>query len=194
MPVAPDELAVCVDLAVPAQVADQVEMQGRPVLAAEVLESHSERQVQRPTDLLVEEDVAREAVDLVVESERDLADAACTFVEVEQRLQIVLAARSFGRDDPPVLEAKPRVVDLAAAEDGGKPEPDRAVDATLDGTRVHLAVGKVLAAVGRAPGAGFDDDGQIRVLPDDAQLAHRAQLIRARLQLIADTGPVNDGV
>jgi len=52
----------------------------------------------RPTDLLVEEDVAREAVDLVVEAERDLANATRAFVEVEQRVQIVLTARSLGRD------------------------------------------------------------------------------------------------
>src|SRR5438067_1250981 len=79
-----DELAVGVDLPFPAEVADQVEVQGRAVEATEVLEPHSEREVHRAADLLVEEDVAREAVDLVVEAERNLADAARAVVELEQ--------------------------------------------------------------------------------------------------------------
>src|SRR5690348_16460670 len=82
---APHELPVCIDLSFAPQVADQIEVKGRAVLPAEGLEAHSERHVHRPTDLLVEEDVAGETVDFVVEAERDLADAACALVELEQR-------------------------------------------------------------------------------------------------------------
>src|SRR5919197_95141 len=71
---APDQLVVRVDLAVLAQVADQVPVEPGAILPAQLLEPESEREVHRPPDLLVEEDVATEAVDLVVETERNLAE------------------------------------------------------------------------------------------------------------------------
>src|SRR5262249_56060850 len=81
--------------------------------------AYAEGVVHRPADLLVEQDVAREAVDLVVQPEGDFADPASAIVEVEQRPQVLLPARCLGGDDPPVLEHKPRVVDLSAGENGG---------------------------------------------------------------------------
>src|SRR5581483_5220342 len=112
-PHAPDQLAVGVDLAVAAKVADQVEMQRRAVQPAEVGEPHPERDVHRPADLLVEEDVARETVDLVVEAERDLADPARAFVHLEQRVEVAAAARGLGGDDAPALEPQAQVVYFA---------------------------------------------------------------------------------
>ena len=46
----------------------------------------------RAADLLVEEDVAGEAVDLVVQPERDLAEHARAFVHVEERTEVVVPA------------------------------------------------------------------------------------------------------
>src|SRR5690348_11878636 len=83
VPVLPDQLAVRVDLALLAQVADQVEVQCRAVEAAEVFEAHPEGEMDGAADLLVEEDVAREAVDLVVEAEGDLPRDARALVELE---------------------------------------------------------------------------------------------------------------
>ena len=74
----------------------------------------------RPADLLVEKDVVREAVDLVVEPERDLAEEAGALVDVEQRLQVLAAASRLGVDDRAPLEAEPDVLDLAAAEERGE--------------------------------------------------------------------------
>src|SRR5256885_7245608 len=103
--VLPDQLTVGVDLPFAAQVADQVEVQRRAVAPAEDLEAHAEREVNRAADLLVEEDVAGEAVDLVVEAERELADPARSFVHLEQRREIRLAFRRLGGDHTAVLEA-----------------------------------------------------------------------------------------
>src|SRR3954462_7800375 len=61
---APDELAVRVDLPFRAEGADHVPVQAGLVAAAEPLEARPEREAHRPADLLVEEDVAREPVDL----------------------------------------------------------------------------------------------------------------------------------
>src|SRR3954471_5436416 len=157
----PDKLAVGANLAFPAQIADQIEVERRAVAAAEILEAHAEREVHRAADLLVEEDVAREAVDLVVEAERDLADAVRSLVHLEQRPQVVLASGRFGVDDPALLEPEPHIFQLAPAEDGGKREPDRAVDGGLDGARVHLAVRHVLATVRCPPRPALDTDRQI---------------------------------
>src|SRR5437870_13536855 len=106
----PDQLAIGVDLAVLAQVADHVPVQRRLVGAAELLERGTERDVHRPADLLVEERVAGEAVDLVVEPERNLAEPARTVVEVEHRVEERRALASLGLHDPALLEAKPDAV------------------------------------------------------------------------------------
>src|SRR5947208_3696057 len=59
-PVAIDELAVRVDLAARAKVADQVPVQSRAVEAARLRIRGPEGQMHRPADLLVEERVASE--------------------------------------------------------------------------------------------------------------------------------------
>src|ERR671935_110424 len=172
----PDGLAVGKDLPLPSKVADQVEVQRRAVLAAEISEAHPEREVHRPPDLLVEEDVPREAIDLVVEPEGNLADAPGAFVYAEQRLQIRVSPGRFGGDHAPALDPEPHVVDFAPAVDGREAEPDRAVDPRLDRARVDLSVGNVVKPAGRPPGAPFDGDRQVRVLADDAKLAHRSEI------------------
>ena len=143
----PDELAVRVDLALRAQVADHVPVEPGRVLAAGLGEARAEREVHRAADLLVEEDVAREAVDLVVQAERDLAEDARAVVHVEQRAQVVLAARGLGVDDAAALEAQPHVLDLAAVEDRREREADLALGLRLDRAREHLAVGHVVPPV-----------------------------------------------
>ena len=48
--------------------------------------------------------------------------------------------------------------------------------------------------MGRAPGAAFDGDGEVGVLTDDPQLAHRLELRRAGLERLADACPVADRI
>ena len=131
-PLLPDQLAVGVDLALGAQVADQVPVQLRVVQPAELREARAERDVDRAADLLVEEDVAREAVDLVVEPEGELAEHGGAGVHLEQRAEEVGAARGLGRDHAPALEPEPHVGDLAALEDAGEAEADLAARLRLD--------------------------------------------------------------
>src|SRR6266446_208438 len=75
LPVAIDELAVRIDLAAGAEVADQVPVERRAVEAARLRIRGSEREVHRPADLLVEERVAREHRHGLVHAERKLAHA-----------------------------------------------------------------------------------------------------------------------
>ena len=154
-------------------------MKRRPVQAAQIREAHPEREVHRPADLLVEEDVAGEPVDLVVEPEGDLADAARAVVQLQQRLQVRLSPARLRRDHAPVLESQLYVVDFTATEDGGKPEPDRAVDPRFDRARVDLAVGEVPQPMSGPPGSLRDDNRQVSVLGDDPQLPNTAKLLGA---------------
>src|SRR5262249_58736445 len=134
--------------------------------------ANPEGEVAGAADLRVQQDVAREAIDLVVEAERALPRDARALVQLEQRLEVAVSACGLRRDDAPVLEAQARVVDLATAEDRRQAESDRAVDAGLERARVDLAVRHVLPAVGRTPGAAFDDHREGRVLPHDPQLSN----------------------
>ena len=168
-------------------------MQLRLVQPAELREARAERDVDRPADLLVEEDVAREAVDLVVEPERQLAEDGRAGVHLEQRAEEVDAAGGLGRDHAPAFEAKPDVGDLAAFEDPGKAEADLAPCLGLDRAGEDLAVRHVRVAVGLLPLPPGDAERQIGVRPDDAQLADLLEPL-ACAELGRDPEPVLDGV
>jgi hypothetical protein len=56
-------------------------------------------------DLLVEEKVLGEAVDLVVEAERDLAEPPRALVELEERVEVRVAALRLGLDDRTALRS-----------------------------------------------------------------------------------------
>src|SRR6187431_2231253 len=103
----PHELAVGVDLTIRAEVADHVPVQTGVVPAAELLEARAQCEVHRAADLLVEEDVACEAVDLVVQPERGFAEDARPFVHVEEGLKERVPVAGFGVDDATALEAQP---------------------------------------------------------------------------------------
>ena len=81
----------------------------------------------RAADLLVEEDVPREAVDPVVEPERDLAEDARARVHVEKRVEEGTAALRLRRDHAPAFEAEPDVGDLPSLEDTWEAEADLAL-------------------------------------------------------------------
>src|SRR5205823_6075610 len=141
-------------------------------------------------DLLVEKDVLREAVDLVVHPESDLSEPARARVQTEDRVEELAAARRFCRHHVAVLEAQPDVVDLSPLEERGEAEADLALGLRLDWARVDLAVGHVMVTVCGFPLAALDDETEVGVRPDDPQLARTAQLLRARREIGARRLPV----
>src|SRR5438034_6994584 len=156
----PDELAVGVDLPIRAEVADHVPVQTGLVPAAELLEARAECEVHRAADLLVEEDVAREAVDLVVQPERSLTKNARPRVHVDERLEERVPVAGFGVDDPTTLEAQPNVLDAAPLEDRRKREANVAFGLRFDRARKDLPIGHVQLAVGGEPIATGEVDAQ----------------------------------
>ena len=110
--VALDELAVDGDLAARTEVFDHVPVDGALVLAARVGVARADREVHGAGDLLVEEDVAREARDPRVAAEPELAEAARARVgreDLAQELLALLGGGSFLRAMLPRLEEGPGV-------------------------------------------------------------------------------------
>src|SRR5215218_3961819 len=168
----PDQLSVGVDLAPRAKVADHVPVQPGRVRPAGLWEGRAEREMHRPADLFVEEDVAGEAVDLVVEPEGDFAEDAGAFVHVKQRAQVIVPARGLRGDHPPGLEPQAHVLDLVPVIDGGEGVADLTLRLGLDRAREDLAVRHVEATVRGDPFATLDADDQVGVGPHDPELAN----------------------
>ncbi len=146
--------------------------------------------MERAADLLVEQDVAREAVDLVVQAEGHLAEDARALVHVEQRLQIVVAGGRLGVHDAATLETQPDVLHPTPSEDCGKRETNLASGLRLDRAREDLAVRHVELAVRCQPAPAVDAETQVRVGAHDAKLADRVELPYPCVQLGRDGTPV----
>src|SRR6185312_6913079 len=130
---------------------DHVPVEPRGVRAARLGERRAKREMHRAADLLVAEDVAGEAVDLVVETERDLAEDAGAFVHGEEGTEVVVAAGCLRLDDATILEAQAYVLHLATVVDRRERVADGSLSLRLRGAREHLSVGHVVAPVGRDP-------------------------------------------
>ena len=177
-----------------AQVADQVPVDRRLVLAAEQRERAAEREVARAADLLVEERVADGALHHLVRADRELADAARALVGVDARDQLLLAERGRRVDDDAGLEAQAHVAVGAAVLQRRHVEQDLALDAALRRTAEDLAVGQVRLARARLPRTALDVDAQIGAGRDDVQLAHAREPVDQPLVALAERAPGGDRV
>src|SRR2546421_715069 len=135
------------------RVADQARGQPGRGSPAELGEARAGRAGKRPADLLVEEDVPREAVDLVVEAEGDLAEHPGRLIHVEHRLEVVPAPCRLGPHDPPALEPQPQVLDLVLLVDRREREADLALAPILDRAGENLSVGHVPLPAAGPPAA-----------------------------------------
>ena len=86
-------------------------------------------------DLLVEQDLLREAVDAVVGADSELAQPARALVRVERLEQELLVSLGGRVDDRPSSNRSFTPDDLAAAVDRGIAEGDLAVRRVLDRAR-----------------------------------------------------------
>src|SRR5689334_8996128 len=86
------------------QVTNQIPMDRRLIQTAGIRIGSSERHMHRAADLLIEEDIARETLNAVVETECDLAQVARALIGVEHRMQELLAASGGGLHDLARLE------------------------------------------------------------------------------------------
>ena len=143
-----ERLAVDLDPAAPAQVADQVGVDGALVLPAALRVAGPDRHVHGAADLLVEQDVAGPAVDPVVGADAELAQAARALVGVEQADQVLLAALGARRRRPcPTRSeaARPRPRARRPSPAGGSVTSPSTESST--GAGEELAVGHVALAV-----------------------------------------------
>src|SRR6266542_1196100 len=192
--VAVDQLAIRVDLAPRAEVADHVPVECRPVGAAALRKRAAEREVHRPADLLVEEDVAGEHANGVVQPESHLAETPRTLVDADHLFEEILPAGRARLHHLAAAKAQADVVDLPAAEHRRVGEPDLALGARFVRRSEDLAVGEVLVSVGGDPGAAADSDREIGPLRDHPQLALAGEELRHPYEPPGELVPASDGL
>jgi hypothetical protein len=90
VPVLEDGPSVELDDALAAQVFDEVPVERRLVLPAAFRVGTAESQVDRAADLLVEQDVADEAVDTEIDADSELADPPRAAVDGQDLLEKLL--------------------------------------------------------------------------------------------------------
>src|SRR5918995_3384289 len=91
VPVLEDGPSVELDDARAAQVFDEVPMERRLVLPTTFRVGTAESQVDRAADLLVEQDVADEAVDAKIDADAEFTDPSCAAVDGQNLLEKFLA-------------------------------------------------------------------------------------------------------
>src|SRR4051812_20433194 len=170
-----EQLPVSVEFAAIAQVADEVGVHARLVLAAGLLVRATYGEVDRPAELLVEEDVRARPTDSVVGPDPEFPEVPCPRVGVEQAHQVLLAPLRARLDDPAFLEAEPGPGDLTSSYRRGNAEVDRPVGRVLDRTGKNLAARHVAPACGVDERARLDGERQVRLGPDDTGLARRLE-------------------
>src|SRR5215212_10037050 len=114
-----DQLPVRVEFAAIAQIADEVRVHARLVLAAGLGIRAAYGKVDRPAELLVEEDVRAGLPDAVVGSNPEFPQIPGPGVGIEQAHQVLLAPLRARLDDSAFLEAEPRPRDLPTRYRGG---------------------------------------------------------------------------
>src|SRR5918995_5320413 len=143
-------------------------MEGGLVLPSTFRVGPAESEVDRAADLLVEQDVADEAVDALVDADAELADPPRAVVDGQDLMQKLLARFSGGRDDlaSPELEANTR--DRSPCVEPRILERDDTLGALIDRRRVDLAVGDVDAAIADDIGAADGGEGEVGVATHDS--------------------------
>ena len=86
LPTLVEQLTVHECLPTFAHVADEVPMHGAGILTPDLGETAADRHVDAATDLLIEQDIAGEALDAVVCAEGELAQIAGAFIGIQDRV------------------------------------------------------------------------------------------------------------
>src|SRR5262245_25433826 len=187
------DLAVEVDLSARAQVLDDVPVDVALVRPAELGQAVSEREVDRPVDLLIEERVLHEARDAGVAADAELAQRSPALVAVEPLDEKVLLRVGRGVDHPTGLEAQPDAPDLPPSVGRGKlDEGDLPLGRVLDGRVVELPAGHVRAAridLALPPGEAEPD---VRLRADDPHLLGLVEMLGVRAHAVPLRVPVEE--
>src|SRR5918994_1319329 len=164
------ELPVGVQFATFAEVADQIPVHARLVLAAGFLVGAANGEVYRAAKLFVEEYVLSRPWDAVVRSDPELPQIARPLISVEHRVQVFLPFLRTRVDGPPVLEPQPHTGNLATGDRDGDAEVDCTVYRVLDGTREDLTTRHVVCSVAVEELSVFYGEGKVRPRTADAYL------------------------
>src|SRR5215208_6131360 len=169
------QLSVSVEFSALAQVADEISVHARVVLAAGLGVGAAYRKVHRPAELLVEQDVRARPADAVVGPEPELAKVPGPGVGLEQAHQVLLTLLRARLDDLPLLEPKPSTGDLASRYRRRYAEVNRSVGRVLYGSGKDLAARHVPHPGRVHERTSLDRERQVRLRTDDTDLARLLQ-------------------
>ncbi len=169
-------------------------MDRRVVLAAGLLIGAADREVDRPPEFLVEEDVLCRPRDTVVRPDPKLAEAPGALVGVEHRVQVLLALLRARLHDLAALEPEADPRDLAPGDRDRYPEVDLALGGILDGARKDLAARHVVHPVPVKELPAPDAELEVRPRALDAHLVGLLEALYEPALLLRLLLPVRDRV
>ncbi len=145
------------------QAADHVPVDDALVPGAGLGVTRTQRHVEGAAQLLVEQDVVREAVDVIVGADGKFAHETGTGIRAEHLEQegLVLGGGGFG--NLAVAEGQLDAFDHDAAGDGGVGIAHPAVDRIFDRAGEYFAVRHVVRAKGIHEGAALDRERQVHI-------------------------------
>src|SRR5512133_5271 len=137
----------------------------------------------RPADLLVEQQAAGVLGDLVIEPEGEFPDPARAVVDADHPAEELLAAPGFRLNHLAGLEAQDDTVCASPTDHRGEREANRPLDARFDRTGEDFSIGEVRLPVRPDPAPPTDPELEIGVLGNHPQLAlaleHRANTVES---------------
>src|SRR4051794_32276853 len=160
-----EQIAVDGKFAAIAQIANHVPMNGRFVLAACFGIASADRHMDGAADLLVEKDIAGEAVDIEVSANSELTEDSGSFIGLKDRIEVILATGGCGFGHLTGPKGEFDALNFAAGGDHRITEGDMTIDTIFDRTSEDFAVREVVCTVSVDPGAAGDVDGQIGPRP-----------------------------
>src|SRR5215211_2345083 len=189
-----DQLPISVEFSALAQVADEVGVHAGVVLAAGLGVGAAYSEVDRPAELLVEEDVCARPADAVVGPDPELPKVARPGVGLEQAHKVLLAFLRARLDNLPLLEPEPHSRDLASRYRRRYAEVHRSVGRVLYGSGKDLAARHVPYPCRVHERTSLDRERQVCLRTDDTDLAGLLQPLLEPLLLGRLLAPIAHGV
>jgi len=162
-----DLLAVQVDLAFLTKVFDEIPVFVGFVPSAALFIAATEGEVDRPADLLIEEDIQGSVLDSVIEADAELAEALSAGIAFDDLAEEFLVFLGGCLDDLAFLEFQTDPFNDLSGVGGGELEVNLSLDGVLDRCSEDLPVWHIVLAAGNDVLPPFRREGDIRFLAHD---------------------------
>src|SRR4051812_9124546 len=166
-------------------------MQSGLVRASTLGVGPTERQVDGAGDLLVEEDVADEAVEVSVHADAELPDPSRSDVAGQSFMEHAFTAGGGGANHFAVPKFEPDPLDDLPGVRSRKLEGDEALSTLVDRGRIDLAVRDVDMSIADDVGSPRRGEGEMGVAAGDADLLGRLEKLANPIVAVSLCRPVS---